>query len=351
MAPLYFISVCGGLEKIALEEIQARLRHTGELQIVGQKPRRILFRYSGDPKQLLSLRSAENVCLVIRIVQNMTRSRHSLGILKKSLGRFDFRPHLEICRKAGVRLRRRITFRVTSRMSGRRNFRRIDAQHAVEQVLTTNGWRLTDENPPLDVWVEVHGDEAYVSIRISPIEMAQRDYKRAHIPASLKPTVAFSLVHLSHPQPDDVFLDVMCGAGTILIERAYCGRYRYLLGGDLSTEAIRAAQTNIGRKHRPRQLFRWDARLLPLDQWSVDKIVCNLPFGERIGDAETRELYRQFLKECERVLKPTGRMVLLTTQGSILEDLLKRQKVFNVAQKFRIHLRGQRPWVYLCIPG
>lgn len=351
MAPLYSISVCGGLEKIALEEIQARFHHTSELEVVGQKSKRILFRYSGDAEQLLSLRAAENVFLIVRVLRNMTRSRRSLTELKKSLRRFDFRPHLEICRNAGVRFRHRITFRVTSRMSTRHNFRRIDIQRSVEEVLTTCGWHLTEENPALDVWAEIHGAEAYVAIRISPIEMAQRDYKQAHIPASLKPTVAYSLVRLSDPQRDDVFLDAMCGAGTILIERAYSGRYRYLLGGDVFPGAIRAAQLNINRKHRPRQLFLWDARFLPLTQWSVDKIVCNLPFGERGNDAEIRNLYRRFLKECERVLKPTGRMVLLTTQQSTLEYLLKqRESAFKIRQKFQINLLGLKPWVNLCLP-
>lgn len=351
MVPLYSISVCGGLEKIAYEEIQTRLNNTGNLKIVGPAPGRVLFRYSGDAKDVLSLRSAEHVFIVVRHLQNMTRSRHSLTELKKSLGRVDFRPFFELCRKVGMRLHRRITFCVTSRMSGLRNYRRIDAQHVVEQALITYGWHLTDEKPALDVWIEIHGDDAFVNIRISPLEMAQREYKQAHIPASLKPTVAYCLVQLSHPQPTDVFLDAMCGAGTILIERACSGRYRYLLGGDLSVEAIRAAQTNFGKKHRPRQLFRWDARGLPLRQWSVDKIVCNLPFGEQIGsEGEIRVLYQQFLTECERVLKPTGRMVLLTTQRSTLENQLQRQQSFRVTQKFPIDLLGQSPWVYLCTP-
>lgn len=272
-------------------------------------------------------------------------------MLKKSLRRFDFRPYLEICRKAGVRIRHRITFRVTSRMSTRHNYRRIDIQRAVEEVLVSCGWYLTDENPALDVWVENHGNEACVAIRISPIEMGQRDYKHAHIPASLKPTVAYCLVRLSDPQRDDVFLDAMCGAGTILIERAYSGRYRYLLGGDVFPGAIQAAQLNISKKHRPRQLFLWDAQFLPLTQWSVDKVVCNLPFGVRGNDGEITKLYRRFLKECERVLKPTGRMVLLTTQQSTLENLLKqRESTIKIRRKFRINLLGLKPWVNICLP-
>ena len=72
----------------------------------------------------------------------------------------------------------------------------------------------------LDIWAEVHGDDGYISVKLSPNDMAQRPYKQAHIPASLKPTLAYSMVRLSRPHPEDVFLDAMCGAGTILLERA-----------------------------------------------------------------------------------------------------------------------------------
>ena len=352
MNPLYSILVCGGLEKITRDEIQTRFSDQGEVQIIDQKPNRILLRYSGALRHLFSLRSAEHVFLVVRTFSNITRSRHTLAIMRKSLGRLDFRPYFALCQSAGLRLRKQVTFRVTSQLSGQRNFRRIDLQRVIEQTLTTYGWRLTDNNPALDVWVEVHGDDAYISIRLSPLKMAQRDYKNAHIPASLKPTVAYGLVQLSDPQPDDIFLDAMCGAGTILIERAFSGRYRYLLGGDISTEALHAAQINIGKKHRPRQLFHWDAQLLPLAKWSVDKIVCNPPFGEKYGDKfANRTLYRQFLIECERVLKPTGRMVLLTTHHFALENLLKQRRSFRIVQRLKINLLGQSPWVYLCIPN
>ena len=352
MHPLYSISVCGGLEKIAQNEIQRHLIGKGKFEVVDKDLARISLRYSGDPRELLLLRSAEHVFLVIKMLPSMTRSRHSLTNLEKSIARIDFQPYFDICRRAGIGLRKRITFRVTSRMSGLRNFRRIDLQRSVERVFKTYGWRLTEEKPALDIWVEVQQDEGHISIRLSPLEMAQRTYKQAHIPTSLRPTVAYGLVQLSDPQPEDVFLDPMCGAGTILIERAHSGRYRYLLGGDVSPEALEAAQRNMGRKHRPRQLFDWNTQSLPLGRNSVDKIVCGLPFGKKTdSESDIAELYWEFITECERALKPTGRMVLLTTQRFVLDNLIKAQPAFIVERRFRIDLGAQNPWVYVCLPS
>ena len=348
---IYAAVVTEGLESVATEHIGERLGNATGFRILAEKPGRIFFAYGGEPRQLLQLRAVEHVLLIVRRWRDMTRSRHALSNLQAGLGRIDFRTHFDICRKVGLKVRRRITFHVTAHMEGRRNYRRIDVQQAVEQALLGYGWRLAEDDAALDVWVEVLGDDAHVGIRLSPFTLAQRDYKQAHIPGSLPPTVAYSLVQLSNPQPGDLFLDPMCGAGTILIERALSGRYRYLLGGDIAQDAVEAARTNIGRKHRPRQLFRWDARALPLSQWSVDKIVCNPPFGAQIATHRNiRPLYEKFLRESHRVLKPTGRLVLITTQRTMLDELLNDALLFKVAQRLPLDLRGQRACVYLCFP-
>ena len=345
---LYSIIVTGGLENIAREELAERFENTGHLKIIGRKPQRILFQYSGNPRDLLSLRTAEHLFLVIKQLPKMTRSRRSLTALSRSLARFNFGEAFACCRQVGIRLRKRITFRVTSRLAGQRNFRRLDLQRVVERALLERGWHNTGTGAALDVWAEVHGDDGYISIRLSPIEMAQRPYKQAHIPASLKPTLAYSMVRLSQPRPNDVFLDAMCGAGTLLLERAFAGRYRYLIGGDVSTEALAATVANFGRKHQPRQFFHWDAQNLPLQPKTVDKIVCNLPFGETVGNAsQLATLYQKCLREYQTVLKPSGKMVLLTSQRTLLDSLLKQQRALKIAQRVTVNVRGKRAWIYV----
>ena len=345
---LYSIIVSPGLETIAREELTQRFGDTGSLKILERQPQRLLFQYTGNPRELLSLRTAEHLFLVLKRMRKMTRSRSSLAALSGSLTRFNFKETYEYCRQVGINVRKRTPFRVTSRLSGKRNFRRLDLQRVVERALLDRGWYLAKSAASLDVWAEVHGNDGYISVKLSTNDMAQRPYKQAHIPASLKPTIAYSMVKLSRPHPDDVFLDAMCGAGTILLERAHINRYRYLIGGDVSTEALDATMTNFGRKHQPRQFFHWDARTLPLQPNTIDKIVCNLPFGETIGNMpQLTNLYRQSLKEYERVLKPRGRMVLLTSQRALFDNELKQRRSLKVAQKLTMDVRGMRAWIYV----
>ena len=333
---------------MAREELSERFGNTGHLKILGRKPQRLLFQYTGNPRELLTLRTAEHLFLILKQMPNMTRSRSSLAALSGSLARFNFKETYDCCRQVGINVRKRMPFRVTSRLSGKRNFRRVDLQRVVEQALLARGWHPASGRSALDVWAEVHGDDGYISVKLSGNDMAQRPYKQAHIPASLKPTLAYSMVRLSRPHPTDVFLDAMCGAGTILLERALTDRYGYLIGGDISSDALDATVANFGRKHQPRQFFQWDARNLPLQPNTVDKIVCNLPFGETIGNqSQLTNLYRRCLKEYARVLKPRGRMVLLTSQRTTLDDELERLRFLDVHRRLTVDVRGKRAWIYV----
>ena len=345
---LYAITVSAGLEGIAREELSERFGETGQLKLLARRPQRLRFEYTGNPRDLLSLRTAEHLFLILKQVPKMTRSRSSLAALGGSLRHFNFQETFACCRQVGINARKRMPFRVTSRLSGKRNFRRVDLQRVVERALLERGWYSETSKSALDIWAEIHGEDGYISLKLSPNDMAQRPYKQAHIPASLKPTLAYSMVRLSRPHPDDIFLDSMCGAGTILLERALTHRYRYLIGGDASMDALDATVTNFGRQHQPRQFFHWNARRLPLRSNVVDKIVCNLPFGETIGNLpQLTNLYREYLRESERVLRARGRMVLLTSQSRIFEGELKRRRSLRVARRLNVDVRGKQARIYV----
>ena len=345
---IYSIFVTAGLENIARQEINARFGDTKQFKIIMRKPQRIVFQYTGNPKDLLSLRTAEQLFLVVKHYPNMTRSRRSLTAIKNSLGHFNFAKTLETCRQIGINVRKRIQFRVISRMSGFRNFQKRDLQQVVERALIDRGWHLLRSDSGLDVWAEIHGEDAYVSIRISKPELAQRSYKKASVPHALKPTVAFSMVRLAQPHPDDIFLDPMCGAGIILLERAFAGRYRYLIGGDISKEALRATQQNFGRQHQPRQFFHWDARKLPLQPNTIDKIVCNLQTPEKDGNNfNLTTLYQHWITTFENVIKPGGKIVLLTSKPALLDKILKQQKSLKTRQQVGISVGGKRGRIYV----
>ena len=230
------------------------------------------------------------------------------------------------------------TYKVVARVAGRHAFRREDVVRAFERALAARlpRWSAVRGDAALEVWVHVVGERTIAGIRLSDDALANRRDKRVHLPASLKPTVASALVHLASSRPRDVFLDPMCGAGTILLERGRVGRSRLVLGGDVSLEAVMAARGNV---RRGAALACWDARRLPLRDACVDAIAVNPPYGRAIEAAGgVGPLYRAVAAECARVLRPGGRCVVLTGEPAALSRELPT--LFQVLERRRILLRG-----------
>ncbi len=66
---------------------------------------------------------------------------------------------------------------------------------------------------------------------------------------------------------------------------------KLILGGDIQQDRVNAARQNMprpkkGRKKRELTIRQWDARHLPLEDGSIDKIATNLPFGKQVGSQE-----------------------------------------------------------------
>src|SRR5262249_50568407 len=86
-------------------------------------------------------------------------------------------------------------------------------------------------------------------------------YRRRDVPAASHPTIAAALARVAGARPDDVVWDPFCGAGTELVERAFLGPFRALLGSDVSPDALAAAAGNLPAAGVAAQLGRADARV------------------------------------------------------------------------------------------
>jgi tRNA (guanine6-N2)-methyltransferase len=201
-----------------------------------------------------------------------------------------------------------------------------------------------DENAAVEFWLTIQGRTAVCGLRLSDATMRHRTYKVEHRPASLRPVVAAAMARLGGAGPGAVVLDPMCGGGTTLAEQLALTRQRGFgvtaLGGDIEWGAVTAAGVNL-RKVGTANLARWDARRLPLPAESVDRVLCNPPFGKQLGDPdEVRPLYRRLVAECDRVLKPDGRAVLLVGEPEWLRPAAEAAGWVSMRQ-LRVRLLGQ----------
>lgn len=345
---LFAAQVIPGLEKVAWEEVQQRLAGASRL---GDVKELLLFRWSGDPSTLLELRTTEDVFAVVDFSQEMGSVYRDLrAYAKKLCGRRAWDAAAELHRRVRPGKVRRTTFRVVAQMRGRHGFRRVDAQRAVEGVVAARfpRWKWVSDEAHLEVWLHLQSGLAVTSVRLSDRTMRHRRYKIAHLPASLRPTLAAAMVFLSQPRPSDRFCDPMCGVGTILIERAMVERYAGLWGGDRDAVAIVMAKTNIGPRHQPLALHRWDAGRLPLADASLDRLVTNPPFGKQMGSLEeNRRLYQCFFREIPRVLREGGRAVLLTSQHDLVCQGLAAHAELRLVREVPVRILGQSARIYV----
>jgi tRNA (guanine6-N2)-methyltransferase len=139
----------------------------------------------------------------------------------------------------------------------------------------------------------------------------------------------------------NVILDPMCGSGTILVEAATF-RPAKLIGGDIEPEAVKITIENM-ETFDPKlhiDIRQWDAQKLPLDNKSVDKIICNLPFGKQIEVSDIKQFYKNIIAEFDRVLRP-GKMVLLTNQVQELTNAVNMHNSLKLYKTLETNLNGE----------
>jgi len=157
--------------------------------------------------------------------------------------------------------------------------------------------------------------------RISPRPLAARAWRVCNSPGALNAAVASIMASLTRPAPLDVYLNLACGSGTLLVERALLGPAVRLIGCDVDPDALARAGRNVASAHLTRvELTDWDATRLPLVDGSVDALTVDLPFGQLVGShAANAELYPALLAEAARVARPGARLVAISQQVRLLE--------------------------------
>lgn len=324
-----------------------------ETHQIGDKNGLILFDYDGEPSDLLGLRTIEDLFAVVIMPEDLPPTFEALRIIVGEMERSTLlEPAAQLARRLlpGRAGRGRIMFRVVARHVGETSYRRIDAQQKVLRAIAERRdqqWRPMEEGG-IEFWLTLWGNAALLAVRLTDERMRHREYKLDHIPASLRPTAAAALVWLTQPQDDDVFLDPMCGAGTLLIERANMGRYTQLLGGDIREEALTVARSNVGPRYKPIELEQWDARSLPIDTAAVSAVAVNLPFGLQIGSVDdNRTLYPAFLREMVRVIRPGGRLVVLTGDTRSLVTALRNTGALIERASYPVAILGRPATVFV----
>jgi putative N6-adenine-specific DNA methylase len=190
-----------------------------------------------------------------------------------------------------------------------------------------------EQGPLYKIEVALLKDIATLTIDTSGAGLHKRGYRELSSTAPLKETLAAALIMLSRWHPDTVLMDPFCGSGTIPIEAALIGqniapgmnrefvsegwptiprelwrqarkethdlaRYNQpldIIGTDIDNDVLKLARQNaeeagVGELIHFQRLPVADVR----SSKKYGKIICNPPYGERLGELrEVERLYRE----------------------------------------------------------
>jgi ubiquinone/menaquinone biosynthesis C-methylase UbiE len=240
------------------------------------------------------------------------------------------------------------TFRIDAAGSESSVFRRLSQEIAKETALVNDpedGELLirvfpTDGAPSL--WA--------VLCRLTPRPLSARQWRVVDHPGALNATVAAAMNLMSRPQPTDCFLNLMCGSGTLLIERLLLLPTLVATGCDTSISALAAAEANLNAAGLSGQimLLNEDATQLPFPAQSFDRLVADLPWGHLIGaHTQNKTLYPLLLKEAARVAMAGASFVLITTEIRLFEETLRREaQLWRLCEMIKLAYKELRPRLY-----
>lgn len=235
---------------------------------------------------------------------------------------------------------------------------------------------IDTDQPKLRINVYLHNTKAQVSLDLSGESLHKRGYRDINIAAPIKENLAAAiLIRSGWPAiatQGGSLLDPMCGSGTLLIEgaliaadyapglmRDYFGfqgwkQHNQALWNSIREEALlrrdqgllklppivgfdqdrlHAASAiqhveNLGLQGKIHIEKREIGDAKPATAWPPGLLICNPPYGERLGDeAETAELYRRFGNQLKQYFQGWQAAMIIS----------------NPELGFRLGIRSQKP--------
>ncbi len=198
----------------------------------------------------------------------------------------------------------------------------------------------------LRCWIK--NGQATLSVRLHTFQDPRFAYRLESVPASMHPAVAAALLydHRRYMKQTHTVLDPFCGAGTLLIERKKLMGAKAFTGLDISPKAFSIARANCHEAGLHAKVFNRDCRGFHSD-FGYDEILCNLPFGHRVGSHEQNErLYDDILQQWPKILRPGG-FVLAVTNDKQLFSALATRHGWKIASQMAFSAGGLSPTAFL----
>lgn len=332
-----------GLEAYSADELSAlfRLRRSKQNVIEHVSKGSITFSYEGNWRDLLTLRS---------VIAVYSRQQFAVPRPKALLGHQHF-----------TRLTQMINAALTLYPHEYQTLH-IDAAGSDSSVMTrlkselatATGLMATPAHEKGDLMIRLRrakaGDGWDALVRLSPRPLVTRAWRVCNFEGALNAAVAHVMTHLASPTNEDVFVNLMCGSASLLVERlSSISTPKNVIGCEIDTDTLRCATENLSEADCLNQvcLIQSDVTQIPLPSDFATQLVADLPFGQLVGShQDNRTLYPSVLREAARIARIGASFVLITHEIRLVEGILRESPYWLIHKTLPITLGGLHPRIY-----
>ncbi len=335
----HFVDVEEGLEEIAAEELAAMGAS------VAKGAGGLLLAVRSQPERLLRARTIG--ALYRREVFDVPRPKALLG--SQHFTRL-VRSAKEVSDGAAEPF---TALRIAAAGADSSVFRRLAAELGEAlglEVDQADGDLLLRVRPASDGWE--------VLVRTTRRPLSARSWRVCNLPGGINATVAVVMNRLVGEVEGQRYLNLMCGSGTLVIERALSSApASALVGVDRASEALRCAADNLAAAAaversaaRAAGAVRWlagDVRTLDLGE-SFEVITADAPWGDAVGEHAGNEALHAALLECAARHAARGAsFALLSHEVKITGRCVAASRQWRERRRLRVSHGGHRPLLVL----
>lgn len=197
-----------------------------------------------------------------------------------------------------------------------------------------------------------------VLVRVGPRPLSARSWRAADFPGAVNATIAAAMVRLAGVRDDERVLNLMCGSGTLLIERLLAAPASAAAGVDVADDALDAARANLEAAGLVRRAVLVQADALVPSSWSTgpaahalpaDLILADPPWGTLHGThATAAAVHAGLLRAAHEVAAPGARLAVLTHEVKVMEAAVRdAAALWRARQPVRVFAKGHHPRIWL----
>lgn len=194
-------------------------------------------------------------------------------------------------------------------------------------------------------------------VRLTPRPLSTRGWRVCNRPGGLNATVAVAVNEILGLDPVGSYLNLVCGSGTLLVERALAGPHGRLVGVDIEQEALECSARNLaaaGVGHET-ELMRADISDPALAQrlregsgtrGGFNAIAADVPWGDAVGSHMANlSLHQAVARLAAELLERGGRCGVVSHEIRLLGQVFEHDLGWRVVSRRQVSHGGHNPVV------